>query len=102
MTTDPVKLAKELPFLTAEYTAALIILMRRVETDDEAWAMALEHAMKSVTSVLANIVLELDRNGVGEQFLAELPETMNLQLRKYVDLLRDVRSRFIEEKGTVN
>jgi hypothetical protein len=93
---------KELPVITAEYTAALIIQMRQVETDDDAWAVALGQAMHSIVSVLANIVLEVDRNGVGDHFLSEMPEAMNLQLRNYVDLLRDVRSRFIEEKGTVN
>jgi hypothetical protein len=93
---------KDLPIITAEYTASLIIQMRQVENDDDAWAMALGQAMNSVTSVLANIVLEVDRNGVGDQFLSELPDTMNKQLHQYVELLRDVRSRFIEEKGTVN
>lgn len=92
----------DLPLRTAEYTAALIVSLRSAEHDSDAYSKQLDTTILSVATVLANIVLELDRCGAGDKFFDGLPEHFWPLCERYVELMRDVRSRFMDGGETVN
>lgn len=88
--------------ITVSFTAACVLHLRGNSETDEDYRKALERVLQSIVNATANVVLELDRDGVGDNFMQQLHKHFGNALDATVEILRDFRARYHEEKETVN
>ena len=88
--------------ITASFTAACVLHLRCNSDTDEDYRKALERVLQSIVNATANVVLELDRDGCGDNFMAQLDKHFGGALDATVEILRDFRARYHEEQETVN
>lgn len=88
--------------ITASFTAACVLHLRSNSETDEEYRQALERVLQSIVNAMGNVVLEIDRDGCGDRFRKQLDKHFFGALDATVEILRDFRARYHEEKETVN
>lgn len=88
--------------ITASFTAACVLHLRNNCETDEEYRAALEVVLNAIVNAMGNVVIELDRDGCGDRFRKQLGKHFFGALDATVEILRDFRARYHEEKETVN